>query len=100
MYDLFLQIVFMGSLGVIIYIMALSIPRLDYADKPIGKIKQVLSNIPLHKIDHFLTGYKERILRRIRLITLKLDNLISSSLHKSKEENKEKEEREDKTPLN
>jgi|SRR3989338_2629480 len=99
MYDLFLQIVFMGSLGVIIYIMALSIPRIDHEEKPESKIRQAISSIPLAKIDDFIKGSKERALRRIRLFTMKLDNLISHSLHKSKEEDKDKQDKQDKPGL-
>jgi len=84
MYDFILQFVFMTSLAVIVYIMALAIPRIDLSATGEHPVKKLISNIPLKKIDENIVVYKDRTLRKIRLIILKAENLISKLLHKDK----------------
>lgn len=86
MYNLILQLTLMASLGVIVYIVALTIPRVEGPHAIESKVKKAFSNIPLNKIDDFIIFYKDKMLRKIRLLTMKLDNLISKSLDKDKEE--------------
>lgn len=85
MYDFILQLVFMGSLAAIVYIMALSIPRIDFSPAEEHPVKKLIASIPLKKIDESLVLYKDRILRKLRIVILKAENFISKLLHKGKD---------------
>ena len=83
MYDLVLQIAFMGSIGVIVYLMALAIPRVQdgpYEGKS-GIIGRLASKLPLHKLDESVKSYKDKLLRRLKVIILRLDNFISRRIN-------------------
>ncbi|OGE82697.1 MAG: hypothetical protein A2846_01515 [Candidatus Doudnabacteria bacterium RIFCSPHIGHO2_01_FULL_49_9] len=76
----------MASLGVIVYIVALALPRIEVpAPREGHPLSKVISSLPLKKIDEAIASYKAKTLRRFRLIIMKLDNLISKSLHKDKD---------------
>lgn len=79
----------MLALGVITYLLAAALPRID--EKETVKInfleRMARSEIP-EKIDLVLNKYLEKFLRRAKIWTLKIDNSINSFLGrvKAKEE--------------
>ena len=83
MYELILQLVLMASLAVIVYLMALAVPRVNDSDgKGNGSDN---SPLPLDKIDTLLNGLKDKILRRVKIVLMKTDNLISKQLNNKEE---------------
>jgi hypothetical protein len=78
---LILQIVLMGSLAVIVYLMALAVPRIEEDKKEIGSKNGVVP-LPLDKLDAQLNKWKDRILRRLKVFVMKADNYISKQLKK------------------
>lgn len=94
MYDFILQTIVMVSLGVIIYLFARAIPRVSEASVSVPKrdyVGEVLKKIPFQKIDNLLNSVAAKLLRKSKIVVLKLDNWISSHLHKFKPANGNKE---------
>ena len=97
MYDLLLQTSFFLSLGAIIYLLSRAIPRVTET----GEVKHAqsrfdrfLMRLPLNKIDGRLNLFFEKILRRMRVSILKLDNLVNQYLNKFKRNSNKNETRE------
>jgi len=83
MYDLVLQLILMISLSVIVYIMAAAVPRVEGHkgddEESMSKNTVVLS---LDKLDAYLEKLKDKVLRRIKLVVMRADNIISKELNK------------------
>ncbi|HEY4497104.1 MAG TPA: hypothetical protein VI432_03080 [Candidatus Paceibacterota bacterium] len=83
MYNLILQIIFMGSLGVIVYLFAIAVPRMqDSSDEGrSGLISRFFSKLPLHRVDTALKSYKDKTLRRLKVLILRADNAVSKRIN-------------------
>ncbi len=85
MYDLILQLVLMISLGIIVYLMAIAVPRIeDGGGKKGGRNNQAI-HISLDRMDVFLTKAKDKGLRRIKVLIMKADNYVGRQLNKDEE---------------
>lgn len=84
MYELILQLVLMLSLAVIVYLMAVAVPRVG--DIETTKNGNGSTSLPLERIDLFLSSLKDKLLRRLKVLVMKADNLISRQLNNKKEE--------------
>ena len=83
MYNFILQTIVMVSLGTMIYLVARAMPRVteiaksdpakDYFDK-------LMKKLPLEKADMLATLWTEKFLRKLKIVILKLDNLLSKHL--------------------
>lgn len=100
MYNFILQIFIMVSLGVMIYLIARATPRVGdiediFKKQFFGDFDKLIAKIPISKIDFVLSAWIEKILRKIKLILMKWDNLASEHLNRIKKSNGngEKEER-------
>ncbi|OGY64982.1 MAG: hypothetical protein A3A04_01260 [Candidatus Harrisonbacteria bacterium RIFCSPLOWO2_01_FULL_40_28] len=89
MYDFILQIIFMLSIGIVIYLMALGLPRVGNEKEPkiIKTLADLTKSIPLDRIDAALNKVLEKALRRFRLIILRVDNWVNSFLGKVRKSN-------------
>lgn len=80
MYDLILQLSLIISLSIMIYLLARSVPRVkdeELATIPIQSyFDQWIAKIPISKIDVWFNMFMAKFLRRLRIIVLKLDNLL------------------------
>jgi hypothetical protein len=85
MIEFILTIVLMFSVGIIIYLIASVLPRIEEEEESVIRIKFLdrlaHSEIP-GKIDEFLNKFIEKILRKLKIIILKLDNYINMVLDK------------------
>ncbi len=89
MYNFILQILIMLSLGAIIYLIARAAPRVgdieeSFKDTFHGKLDKLIAKIPLERFDVFFSVSIEKILRKIKLILMKCDNLLAIHLKKIK----------------
>lgn len=80
MYDFVVQLVFVVSLGLLVYLLALAMPRVADDEENGSKFRKWLANIPLEKLDEFLIKLGEKSLRKIRVVILKIDNSVSGKL--------------------
>lgn len=90
MYDFLLQTSFFLSLGVIIYLMARAVPRVNDAGETIHTVNafdRLLSKLPLHEIDEKLNLLSEKFLRKLKILVMRSDNFINYYLNKLKNSN-------------
>lgn len=90
MYDFLLQSTLFLSLGAIIFLMARAVPRVDESGEarhPGGRFDRMLSKLPLREIDERLDLVLEKILRRLKIVVMKSDNIINSYLNRFKRQN-------------
>lgn len=83
MYDFLLQTSFFASLGLIVYVLARAVPRVDESGElkhPAGRFDRMLSKLPLKEVDDKLDLVAEKALRRIKVAVLRLDNMINNYL--------------------
>jgi hypothetical protein len=87
MTNLILQLVLMISFAVIVYLMAIAVPRVEEDGDGSTKEKQTKHRITIHidKLDAVLNKWKDKALRRIKIIVMKTDNYISRQLNKKEE---------------
>ena len=84
MYDLFIQTALIVSLGVIVYLVAAAAPRIQDPDEALvgTNFKARFGEIiPLDRLDIWLNGAKDKGLRRLKVIVMKVDNFISKRLN-------------------
>lgn len=90
-YNFVLQTAIFISLGVIIYLAARALPRVDGEDihSPAtpSLFDAVFSSTMLERADTFVNVILEKVLRRLKIIVMKADNFVSESLGKIKSKN-------------
>jgi len=104
MYNFILQIVIVLSLGVIIYLIARTIPRTTNesevgglpdqglpGQRPAGGFDKLVSKIPLAKIDAAIDSFLLKLLRKIKVLIMKVDNLLNIYLNKLRKNGQSKE---------
>jgi len=86
MYNFISQILLMVGIGGVVYLFARAAPRIDdtLEQKEKDKTGQLLSKIPIEKIDTALSNFWEKLLRRLRVSLLRIDNFLISRLNKMK----------------
>lgn len=77
----------MASLAVIIYLFARAMPRVSESSgqsKEGDYIGELLNKLPLEQADAFVSMVMEKTLRKLKVIILKLDNLLTHHLRNLK----------------
>ncbi len=91
MYDFILQTIIMLSLGTMIYLISRAAPRIgDEIMKPTTKFDRWFASLEFKKADTILSNFLEKLLRKIKLFLMKLDNITSNYLNKVKSTNGQK----------
>ncbi|MDD5060973.1 MAG: hypothetical protein PHN44_01660 [Candidatus Marinimicrobia bacterium] len=88
MYDFILQIFIMFSLGTVIFLVARALPRIsetETANAPKSRTNW-FSSFPFEKVDAAVNAFSEKTLRKIKLILMKTDNMVSRQLNKFKKD--------------
>ena len=95
MFDFILQLSIVISLAAIIYLLARAVPRVrdeDLITATESYFERLIAKVPVHKIDTWFGLVVAKFLRRLRVIVLKLDNLLHRSIasvnHKHKHHEK------------
>jgi len=85
------EIIMILALGLVLYLLAKTLPRVDDVEKRSEKVLKIHWFTPLlEKIDERLKILIELFFRRLKVIILKLDNFVSVRLNKiKKDESKE-----------
>ena len=88
MYNFILQIFIMVSLGTVVFLVARILPRISETEAAIAPRAKVswLSSIPFEKIDAAVNAFSEKMLRKIKLILMKMDNTVSRQLKNFKKD--------------
>lgn len=80
--------ILMLSLGVILYVVVRTLPRVDetaVSEKKGAWERWLASGMP-ERIDRALNGFLFKLLKRVRVLLLKADNAVSGQLKKVKKE--------------
>jgi hypothetical protein len=88
MVNYLLEVLMMVSLGLILYLFARALPRVNDADleaKPTPGLPHWVHEY-LEKIDEWILATIEKTIRRFRLWILKIDNTLSEKLKRFKRE--------------
>lgn len=86
MTDLILQLILLSSFAVIVYLMAVAVPRVKDDELNVnGSKSKMTSVLPLDQMDAFLNNWKEKVLRRLRIYLMKAERGVTNQLHKSRE---------------
>ncbi len=80
MIDLFLELALMVSLGVIVYLMAVAVPRVGEEEADSAKRNGRTNNLPLEDFDVLLKNLRDKLLRRTKIVIMKIDNFLSRKL--------------------
>ena len=79
----------MISLGAVVYLVSLAVSRIPEengaATGQISKGRRWGALLPLDEIDNRLLAFKDKMLRRLKVIIMKVDNFISKRLNNSRE---------------
>ncbi len=95
----------MTSLGAIIYLIARAAPRVGDNEESFKKfsyssrLDRLIAKIPFDDIDAFLSIFVEKFLRKLKLLLLKWDNLLSEHIKKIKKINGDDFQKEEKPNL-
>lgn len=76
----------MVALGVILYLVARSLPRVGEETPTVKKNffeRWAASEIP-EKVDYFINGFLEKFLRKSKVYLLRIDNFLTKRLNKTK----------------
>jgi len=97
MYSFLVQIIFVASLSVIIFLFARALPRISREED--AKLKFDLADkfakkIPLEQFDKVMHQLSEKWLRKLRVWILRLDNIVNGYLDQLKKYSQAKEEKE------
>lgn len=101
MYNLILQILVFSSLGLVIYLLARAVPRVEDAPAPArgpNFFDKLMAKIPMAKIDEAINSSLAKFLRKIKVLILKIDNFANDRLGKltKKSDNGDKKDGEQK----
>lgn len=84
MYDFILQLALMLSFATIVYTLALGLPRVGELDSKPSRIRVWIARLPLHHLDESINQFKGKVLRRLKVVVMRVDNFISRSLNKDR----------------
>ncbi len=87
MYNFILQLIVMLSLGAIIYLIARAAPRVTEAESSLSKenyFDKLMQKLPLEKADAFVSAYLEWFLRKLKIVILRLENIVEKHFRKLK----------------
>lgn len=82
-YNFILQLVFLISFGVIVFLVASAMPRIQEGEEKVAS-EPWIKKLPLKQMDNFVAEAKNKTLRRVKVVILKVENFINKHLHKDK----------------
>ena len=80
--------VLMVSLGMVLYVVVRTLPRVEDSGVPEKRgiwEKWIASGVP-EKIDKWLNAFLAKFLRKVKIVLLKMDNSITSRLNKVRQD--------------
>lgn len=82
MYDFIVHITLVGSMAIMIYLLARALPRVtdDNGVMPSGVFDRLVEKLPLQRIDLMISAFFEKILRKLKILLSKFDNTINGYL--------------------
>lgn len=84
-YNLIFQIIVFSSLGAVVIILGRALPRIE--DESVisrsrrGYFERISKKIPLERLDEAINIFLHKALRKIKIVLMKADNVVSEKLH-------------------
>ena len=75
----------MASLAIIVYLMSAALPRIEDRKEENENSGIKRSSLPLDKLDEALLKIKDKFLRKVKVVVMKVDNFISRQLRAKKD---------------
>ena len=85
MQNLFLELTLLASLAIIVYLMSAALPRIEDRKEENENSGIKRSSLPLDKLDEALLKIKDKFLRKVKVVVMKVDNFISRQLRAKKD---------------
>ncbi len=103
MFDFIIQLLIVGSLGTIIVILGRALPRVEESSAgergKEGVVDRLLRRIPMSEIDTAIAGFLEKALRKIRVVNLKIENLVNDGIQRLRGPQQHKKQQDDANDL-
>ena len=81
MYSFVVNFVLIAAFGVMVYLLALALPRVK-TDEESGRVRRKLvRSVHLEKIDEAVKKSYDKLLRRLKVLILRADNIVSRKLN-------------------
>ncbi|MDE2100237.1 MAG: hypothetical protein KGL39_23485 [Patescibacteria group bacterium] len=81
MYSFVVNFVLVAAFGVMVYLLALALPRVK-TDEESGRVRRKLvRSVHLEKIDEAVKKSYDKLLRRLKVLILRADNIVSRKLN-------------------
>lgn len=79
-YELLLEIIIVAGIATIIVILARAVPRIDGSvDSSTERfIDRILGKVPLASIDAMTSIFFEKLLRKVRVLVLRIENMVTN----------------------
>ena len=87
------QTLLIFAIGALLVLLVRALPRLPAQEAHMHKpdaFERLLSRLPMERLDSAWSGFLEKTLRRLRVILLKIDNLLNGSLERVRRHEKQK----------
>jgi hypothetical protein len=84
----------MLSLGTLVYLIARTVPRISDTAQTLPKenyFDRLIKKLPIEKADALASSLMEKLLRKLKVVVLKLDNLVTKHLRSLKPAEKKEE---------
>lgn len=88
MIDLVLELAIVAGCASVLFILARALPRVTENGVEIaevsdaGLVDRLLRRLPVAEIDALLSGVAEKTLRQIRVVNLKIENMVNSGIER------------------
>lgn len=92
MYNFTLQLFFIGSASVVVYLFTRALPRVADQDEPptvYDYFDAWLAKLPLHHVDSRLNALLFKFLKRVRVVVMKIDNYLIRHLARVQQNGKQ-----------
>ena len=92
MYEFLLQIILIAGLGAMVYILARALPRVPEVDgapsAPLpARLERWVKKLPLAEIDAAILSFLEKVLRKVRVVIMKIENAVNSGISRLRKGN-------------
>ena len=84
-YNLILQIIVFASLGTVVVILGRALPRIEdesaVSQSRRGYLERISKKIPFERLDEAINIFFHKVLRKVKIVIMKADNVVSEKLH-------------------
>ena len=84
MYSILANLILFASLGTMIYLLARALPRISDEQHNVithtSAVDRLIGRLPMERMDNAISSFLEKFLRKLKVLVLKMDNVINNYL--------------------